>query len=315
MWTDSLAQALRFIALEGTLLVALYWLVSFGLALAQGSGVGQRALQRMAALRPLPGAATAVVAGAVTPFCSCSTVPVLNGLLAAGVTFGTAVTFLIASPVINEGVLLLFIARGDLQGAAAFAALAAIASIAAGFAAHAAGLQRYLRIAVPASATSTDSLEPVALGTAMQPRLRDRLLLAALTAKQELRRAAPYLAAGIAAGAALYGVVPDQALARLTDWAPALLLIPLMALIGAPLYLSPAMVAPLGLALIERGLPFGALIALMVAGAGTSLPEVLLLARSFRWPLLLAYVLAIVLIATLLGYAIHYGVALLLNPL
>jgi uncharacterized membrane protein YraQ (UPF0718 family) len=315
MWTEALAQALRFIALEGTLLVALYWVVSFGLALAQGSGVGQRALQRMAALRPLPGAATAVVAGAVTPFCSCSTVPVLNGLLTAGVAFGTAATFLIASPVINEGVLLLFIARGDLQGAAAFTALAALASVVAGLAAHAAGLQRYLRFGVQGTGALAESLEPIALGTARQPRLRERLLLAALAAKQELRRAAPYLAAGIAAGAALYGAVPDQALARLTDWAPAALLIPLMALIGAPLYLSPAMVAPLGLALIERGLPFGALIALMVSGAGTSLPEVLMLARSFRWPLLLAYVLAIMLIATALGYAMHYGVAPLLNTL
>jgi hypothetical protein len=309
MWTDALLHALRFVAVEGTLLVALYWLVTFGLALAQGSGVGQRALQRMAALPPVTGAATAVVAGAVTPFCSCSTVPVLNGLLGAGVAFGTAATFLIASPVINEGVLLLFIARGDVSGAVAFALLAGAASIGVGLAAHASGLQRYVRIAPAAAAID----EPIALGAASRPAWRVRLVLAALSAVQELRRAAPYLIGGVAAGAALYGFVPDQALAQLTQLAPALLLIPLMALIGAPLYLSPAMVAPLGLALVEKGLPFGALVALMVAGAGTSLPEVVMLARTFRWPLLLAYVISIVLIATALGYAVHYVLGPLLN--
>jgi hypothetical protein len=303
MWSEALTQALRFVAFEGTLLVALYWLVTFGLALAQGSGVGQRAMQRMASMPPLPGAATAVVAGAVTPFCSCSTVPVLNGLLGAGVAFGTAATFLIASPVINEGVLLLFIARGDPQGAVAFALLAGASSIAAGMAAHAAGLGRYVRT-VP---TRMDLDAPVALGSAARPPLRMRLILATLSAVQELRRAAPYLALGIAAGAALHGFVPAQALTVLTQMAPAVVLIPLMAVIGAPLYLSPAMVAPLGLALVEKGLPFGALIALMVAGAGTSLPEMVMLARTFRWPLLLAYALSIVLIATILGYAVHFG--------
>lgn len=302
MWSDALLQAMRFVAVEGTLLVVLYWLVTFGLALAQGSGVGQRALQRMATMPPFPGAATAVIAGAVTPFCSCSTVPVLNGLLGAGVAFGTAATFLIASPVINEGVLLLFIARGDFHGAAAFAVLAGAACIAAGMAAHAAGFSRYVRIAPEMAAVD----EPVALGSAGKPRLQQRLLIAAQSAVQELKRAAPYLALGIVAGAALHGFMPDQALAQFMLFVPAVLLIPLMALIGAPLYLSPAMVAPLGLALAEKGLPFGGLIALMVAGAGTSLPEMVMLARTFRWPLLLAYAISIVVIATLLGYAVHY---------
>ncbi|MBT0962398.1 permease [Denitromonas iodatirespirans] len=302
---SGLDQALRFIFLEGTLLLALYFAVTFLVLLMQQYGTGQKVMGRLAAQGPVRGAAWAAFAGAVTPFCSCSTVPVLIGLLRAGVAFTAAMTFLVASPVINEGVLMLFLIRGDLWGALVFTVLAAALSIALGLIAGGAGLGRYVTIVGGQGAAVGISGESLMSGAGRMP-FKVKAVFSAISAWWELRRASPWLVLGILAGGLLYGVVPDGWIGELAGRFPVEILIPALAALAVPFYLSPSMVVPMGLALVAKGMPVGALVALIVAGVGTSAPELIMLGRLFRWPLIVAYVIGMIGVATVLGLGLQF---------
>lgn len=302
---SSLEQALSFVLIQGSLLVILYFAVTFLVVLIQQNRAGQQVMGRLAGQPPIRGSAWAAFAGAVTPFCSCSTVPVLIGLLQARVAFAASMTFLVSSPVINEGILLLFVIRGDWLGAFVFLVLATALSMAMGLAAASLGLGRYVTIGHTSSASS--SLAAASLVNEKQSTpWRLRLNFGAISAMGELRRAFPWLALGILAGGLLYGVVPDEWITSLNERLPAPVLIPVLAALAVPFYLSPAMVVPMGLALIAKGVPVGAVVALIVAGVGTSAPELIMLGRVFRWPLILAYVLGMIVVATLLGLGVQY---------
>lgn len=302
---SGLDQALRFVVVEGSLLLALYFAVTFLVMLMQQYQMGQHVMARLATQTPVRGAAWAAFAGAVTPFCSCSTVPVLLGLLQAGVAFTASMTFLVASPVINEGVLMLFLIRGDFVGAVLFTVIAAGLSIGLGLVAGGVGLGRFVSVATGTSAGAIGQEASLIRDDVGVP-FRSRALVSALSAWWELRRALPWLVIGILAGGLLYGVVPDGWVADLSARLPVWVLIPALAALAVPFYLSPSMVVPMGLALVAKGMPVGALVAMIVAGVGTSAPELIMLGRMFRWPLIVSYVIGMIVVATLLGLSLQF---------
>jgi uncharacterized membrane protein YraQ (UPF0718 family) len=304
---NGVQEALHFILLDGTLLVGLFMLITMLVFLVQQLAVGssiQRSLADNGRGR-WRGATLAAVGGAVTPFCSCSTVPVLSGMLRAGIPLSACFAFLIASPVINEGVVVLLAGSSGGLEVAIYILLAGAVSVVAGVAVEAAGLARYLR-----PDTGPD-LEPPDgdLGTG-KARVRPRLSFALSTAwagtLMEVRHLGPYLAAGILAGALIYGYVPTEVLVATAAYLPTERMILAAALVAAPLYISPLVAVPIGFALIEKGIGVGPVVAFLIAGAGTSLPEMIMLARMFRWQLLLAHIATVLLAALALGFAAHW---------
>lgn len=298
----ALHPALRFLIVEGTVLAALFFFVSLTVALLQ-QGVGDRVNSALRNTSLTRGSFFAATAGAVTPFCSCSTVPILTGMLQAGVRFGVCFTFLIASPVINEGVLLVLLREQSLVAAGVFLITATALSVALGVALDRAGMANHLKVA-----DRTTSLA----GAVDVPRngariaLPARLRFAAGTAAMELRSAAPYLAMGILAGAVIFGYVPQDALASLHGWLPGGLLIVVMALVGVPFYVNAAMVVPIAIALLDKGLGIGPVTAFLVSAAGTSIPEMIMLTRLFKLPLLMVHVISIVVAATTIGFVLDF---------
>jgi uncharacterized protein len=304
---SALDIALGFVLKEGLLLAVLFFLVAFAIAMAQQT-VGQRLSHALSKTSLEGGSALAAVAGAVTPFCSCSTVPVLAGMLQSRVRFGVCFTFLIASPVINEGVLLILLRHQSSTQAVLFVVTAFALSVAFGVALDRAGMARFVK-----------TLPDVGLGGAVKVSdgppvavpLASRLKFAARSAWAELKTSAPYLAVGALVGAAIFGYVPHDALVALQASLPWWALVVALALIGVPFYVSPAMVVPIALALLDKGLGIGPVAAFLVSAAGTSIPEMILLVRLFRAPLIAWHVAAIVVSATVIGVVLDVASRLL----
>jgi uncharacterized protein len=301
---DHLLAALQFIVQEGTLLALLFFGVAFVVALLQ-QGLGQRLNAALGRGSLETGAVLAATAGAVTPFCSCSTVPVLSGMLRARVRFGVCFTFLIASPVINEGVLLVLLREFSIATAVVFVLVAALLSVAFGVLVDRMGMVRYVKLA--ADADAGDAVRITGSGSTAAPPWSVRARFAARAAWMELRASARYLAVGIVIGAAIFGYVPEDAIVQLQHHFPGLLLIVVMALAGVPFYVNATMVIPIALALLSKGVSIGPVAAFLVSAAGTSIPEMILLARLFKAPLVVSHMAAIVVSATLIGIALEWA--------
>jgi uncharacterized membrane protein YraQ (UPF0718 family) len=298
----NLHSMVDFVLKEGALLAVLFFVVAMVVAMLQQS-VGQKLSGALGKVSLETGSVLAATAGAVTPFCSCSTVPILSGMLQARVRFGVCFTFLIASPVINEGVMLVLL-RQSIPQAILFLAVAFVLSVGFGIFLDRIGMARFVKV-MPALAGIDGAVHID--GSAPTVPLKARLRFAAQTAWHELKSSAPYLAIGIFAGALIYGYVPQEALVQLKAWFPGWILIVVMALIGVPFYVNAAMVIPIAVALMEKGLGIGPVAAFLVSAAGTSIPEMVMLLRLFKVPLILWHVATIVICATVIGLALEYG--------
>ncbi len=296
--SESFGQALVFFAVILVELAVLFVAVSALVSLVRQYVPEERvrkALTRRWGLGNVLGAAF----GSLTPFCSFSTIPVLVGLLKSGAPFGTAVSFLFASPLANPVVLGLFLVLFGWRVAIAYAALGFFLAVITGMLWERLGLERYVRpvgdsMEVCSLENGKDGMEHAGFGA--------RLRRAIAEGWREFRRALPYLFAGVAAGAVVYGFVP-------TAWISAVagpenpFAIPVAAIIGAPLYIWPETMLPVGAALIEKGMGIGTLMALVVGGAGASIPEVTVLGTVFRPLLLGIFVASILIMAVVIGYA------------
>lgn len=290
----------KFLLMDGALLVGLFLLITWGVVVLQQRFPFQTSQKHLIGSNSWGAAFTASVGGVITPFCSCSTIPVLNGMIRAGVGFTPSFAFLVSSPVVNEGVLiLLFSTKGIVPGLTFLFLGLALTSL-AGVIAERLGMSQYvINAAKPqSSGTFVGSSGP------RWPGIGPASRFAWLAAMQELRRVAPYLAVGLLVGGLIYGAVPKETLLHLVNEVPLPLLFLACAILGIPLYISPIAALPIGFALIEKGFPVGPLVTFLVSAIGTSPPEILLLLRLFRVPLVIAHTLTVVICALLLGVVV-----------
>jgi uncharacterized membrane protein YraQ (UPF0718 family) len=270
------------------------------------------------------GNVVAAAAGAVTPFCSCSTVPALAGLLQAGAPLGLAFSFLLASPLVNEIAVVLLVGVFGLEVTALYVLTTFVAAVVGGVVVGRLGLEDHVRDldALTGSAAPADG-EPAGAsavtdggtcgstttdggtcGSGASPPVRrshnERVGAAARGAVSFLRETLPYLLVGMTIGALLHGVVP-------VAWVQAILgpenplAVPLAALAGAPLYVSMSGMLPIAASLGEQGVPVGTVLAFVVGGAGVSIPNLVLLSKLFEHRLLAVYVGTVVAIGTTVG--------------
>ena len=287
-------------------LLVLFVVVLVGLALLQRRLGEERVRRLLSADGSLVGLVKGAVLGAVTPFCSCSTVPLVLGLVRAGVRFGTVAAFLIASPLLNPIILgsvgVLFGWRLALgYGIVGFTVTLGIAAVW-----ERARLERFLKpvkvvrtgaAPTPGEHETDDGTGTVAIRTADTWRgLRAELPVVWSQARRELRAMLAPLAIGVAIGGAIYGAVPSAFLeAVLGPGNP--LAIPLAAIVGIPLYVRAEIALPVGYALLSSGVGLGPVFALIIGGAGASIPEVSLLTSIFRPPLVASFVASVLAVA------------------
>ena len=226
--------------------------------------------------------------GVATPFCSCSAVPAFIGFVAAGVPLGVTLSFLIASPMVNEVAIVLLYGLFGITITALYITSGLLIAIVAGFVLGRMRLERYIEPFVLQAAANAGTAGTVEL----RPSWSERIELGRDEVKAILGKIWPYLLAGIALGAAIHGWVPADFFARYAGSSNPLA-VPFAVVLGIPLYSNAAGVLPLIEALHAKGLAMGTLLAFMMAVVALSLPEMILLRRVLR-PQLLGIYIAIV---------------------
>jgi uncharacterized membrane protein YraQ (UPF0718 family) len=225
--------------------------------------------------------------GVITPFCSCSAVPAFIGFVAAGVPLGVTMSFLIASPMVNEIAIGMLFSLFGWKVTAVYIAAGLFIAIVAGWIIGRVNAERWVEPFVFETKLGGQAIDPAA-GLTMDQRIQ----MGVEEVGTILRKIWPYLLVGIGLGAVIHGWVPTD---FFTTYAgPGSTFGVLIAVaIGIPLYSNAAGIMPMVQALYEKGLPMGTLLAFMMAVVALSLPEMILLRRVLK-PQLLALFIAVV---------------------
>jgi hypothetical protein len=242
----------------------------------------ERARSLLAGRREGVGNGIAAGVGVVTPFCSCSAVPLFIGFIEAGVPLGVTFSYLIAAPLVNEVAIVLLIGLFGWKIAALYVASGLVIATLSGAIIGRLRLERYVE----------DFVWQVHVGRpGEQTRFeyRDRLRVASASTREIVGKVLPYLVVGIGFGAAIHGYVPERALTDLLGngswWS-----VPAAVVFGVPLYSNAAGILPVVQALIGKGVALGVALAFMMAVVGLSFPELVILRRVLKLPLIAAFV-------------------------
>ena len=313
--SDALLDSWNYFLHLAVLLVPLFIGASFLVGLAQEYLPPEKVERKLRGHDEGTGNVAAAGLGAVTPFCSCSTVPVLAGLLQAGAPLGLTFSFLLASPLVNWIAVLLLLGLFGVEITVWYVVITLLAAIVGGIAIGRLGLSGYVKdvriggdrgqtVAVDGGATAC-----CAAGTTTPTTMqRDHVKTAAREAWSFFIDTLPYLVLGMTIGALIHGAIPVELLqAVLGPENP--LAVPLAALAGAPVYISLSGMLPIAASLSEQGIAIGTVLAFVIGGAGVSIPNLVLLNKLFERRLLLVYAGTTVTIGVFVGVVFNFLIA------
>ena len=282
--TSRLGDSIHFFFFDATKITLLLVGITFAVTIARSFITIEKTRALLGGKREGVGNVLAASAGIVTPFCSCSAVPVFIGFLGAGVPIGVTLSFLIASPLINEIAIGLLFTMFGFKIAAIYLLSGLLIAITAGLVLGRLKVERWVEPFVFAKSLNSQP------GFA-QPRytISERTALGAEEAKSIFLKIWPYLLGGIALGATIHGWVPTEFFTKYAGSNNPFAVI-LAVLVGVPLYSNAAGVMPIVQALYEKGLPMGTLLAFMMSVVALSLPEMILLRRVLKVKLLATFI-------------------------
>jgi uncharacterized protein len=291
---NSLWMSIQFFCLILAELTALFLGIStlVGLVLQY---VSEETLRRALSKRGFLGYFLGATLGAVTPFCSCSTIPMTVGLLRAGVPFGATMSFVLASPLLNPIILTMFWVLLGWRACLTYGVVTFLAAVVTGAVMQWSGLARDVK-----KVRVTGASHELAVARSFKEKLR----FAFAGALSDFRGVLLYLIIGVAIGAAIYGYLPSDFIVKVAGPANPLA-IPVAAIIGIPLYVRAETVIPIAVALTQKGMSMGAVLALIIGGAGMSIPEMSMLAAIFKVRLVAAFVLVVVATAVTAGFVFN----------
>jgi uncharacterized membrane protein YraQ (UPF0718 family) len=236
--------------------------------------------------------------GIITPFCTCSAIPMFIGFVESGVPLGVTFSFLVASPMINEVAMVLLWGLFGARVALLYVGVGLLIAIVSGIIIGRLHMERYVE----------DYVYKIKVGAAAGDApmtFKDRVVASWRYVGEIFRRVAPWVAVGVAIGAFIHGYAPENFLARYAGRDnPFAVLIAV--LIGIPLYSNAEGVIPVVQALFAKGLPLGTTLAFMMAVTGLSMPEMIILRRVLK-PRLLATFIGVVGVGILIvGYFFNW---------
>jgi uncharacterized membrane protein YraQ (UPF0718 family) len=256
----------------------------------------ERARRLLSGKRVGIGNVLAATLGIVTPFCSCSAVPLFIGFVESGIPLGVTFSFLIAAPVINEVALVLLFGMFGWKVAGLYVASGLTIAIVGGLVLGRLRLERYVEDFV--WKMSFQGGQDEGRGLSWDERFSE----AHEAVREILVKVWAYVLVGIAVGAGIHGYVPTDALARYMGEDAAWWSVPLVVLAALPLYSNAAGMAPVLQALVEKGAALGTALAFMMAVVGVSLPETILLRRVLRPQLIGVFIGVVTLAIMITGY-------------
>jgi Predicted permeases len=235
----------------------------------------------------------AALIGIMTPFCSCSAVPLFIGFIEAGVPLGVTFSFLISSPMVNEVALVMLLGLFGWRIALLYTATGVIIAIIAGYVIGRLGLEHLVEDYVYQIKSGEMEL--------YDPTFRERCQAARDFTLDLLKKIGLYVVVAIAIGGLIHGYVPDAFLVEYAGRGNPLA-VPLVVLLGVPLYNSAAGMVPIIYALIEKGLPLGTSLAFMMAVSAISFPEMIILRRVLKLKLIAIFAGILTVSIVLIGY-------------
>jgi hypothetical protein len=251
--------------------------------------------------RPLGlGNVLAALLGIVTPFCSCSAVPLFIGFLSAGVPLGVTFSFLISAPMVNEVALALLFGLFGWKVAALYLGLGLLVAIVAGLVIGRLKMERHLEGWVQAIHAGKPTV------VVMEQRAwADRIDAGAAHVKEIVGKVWPYILGGIALGAGIHGYVPQDFMASIMGHDAPWWSVPAAVLIGVPMYTNAAGIIPIVEALIGKGAALGTVLAFMMAVIALSAPEIIILRKVLKPRLIATFVGVVAAGILLVGYVFN----------
>jgi len=220
--------------------------------------------------------------GVITPFCSCSSIPLFIGFVGAGIPLGVTFTFLISSPLVNESSLYLFPAMFGMRVAVLYNLVGIVVAVIGGLLVSKMRVEKYVKPEL-LRFKSRSQVEAEHGGTSLPFRQLIRYFWQ--DGMNITKQVFPYVVLGVGIGALIHGFVPahlvENYLSSRTWWT-----IPMATLLGAPLYANSVSVIPVMEAFVGKGVPLGTALAFMTAIVTVSIPEGMILKKVMKWQLL-----------------------------
>lgn len=287
MWLDTLKSFL-YIAAELTIL---FIVISFVISLLQGYIPYEKIEKKLSGRNKGIAAFAAILFAFITPFCSCSTIPVVVNMLKKKMPFGIVMIFLFASPVLDPTILTLMGVVLGWKVTIIYTVLTTVFSILIGFTLEALGFEKYVRNVVMTGYEEKNQKFNVKLA------LKETFDL--------MKSVYPYLLIGALIGSIIHGLVPTEWISTVfgrDNW----WLIPIAAIIGVPLYIRLSSMIPISQILIAKGMALGPVMAMIISSAGASLPEVILLKSIFKKQLVIMFILSVITMSTVSGFIFYF---------
>jgi uncharacterized membrane protein YraQ (UPF0718 family) len=279
---EKLTEALRFFVFELPKVLLLLALIIFVVGIIRTYFSPERTRKMLEGKKTFTGNVLAAMLGIVTPFCSCSAIPLFLGFIESGIPLGVTFSFLIAAPMINEVAIVLLFGLFGWKTALIYVLTGLVIAIISGWVIGRLKLEHWIQ----------DWVKDVRLGNRQaddeRPTFAARIQSGYQAMVEIIRKVWIYVAIGIGVGAFAHGYVPQDFMVSLMGRS-AWYSVPLSVLIGVPLYSNAAGIIPIVSVLIEKGASLGTSLAFMMSVIGLSLPEMIILKKVLKLPLILTF--------------------------
>ncbi len=292
-------EALRFFIFEFPKVILLLTLIIFLVGIIRTFFTPERTRKALEGKKTFTGNVMAATLGIVTPFCSCSAIPLFLGFVESGVPLGVTFSFLIAAPMINEVAIVLLYGMFGWKVAAIYVGTGLVIAILAGWVIGLLKLEKWVESWVYQTHLGNNGMEEDKLT------FPKRIILGYGAVKEIVGKVWIYVALGILVGAGAHGYVPEEFMASLMGKS-AWYSIPLSVLIGIPLYSNAAGIVPIVSVLIEKGASLGTALAFMMSVIGLSLPEMIILRKVLKLPLIFTFIGVVGTGIMIVGYLFNY---------
>jgi uncharacterized membrane protein YraQ (UPF0718 family) len=233
--------------------------------------------------------------GVVTPFCSCSSIPIFMSFIKAGMPLGPTFSFLVTSPLINEYLVVLMMGFFGLKITGMYVFFGILLGVAAGVIASHIGLEKHL---------VEDFKNNQTIEETIYNNFKERIRYGLYEAKSIVKKLWAWVLFGVGIGAVIHGFIPEETIQSILD-STGPFSVPLAALIGIPIYANCSAVVPIAVVLFQKGVPLGTALAFMMATAALSLPEAIILRRIMKLPLIVAFFSMVGAGIILIGYLLN----------
>jgi uncharacterized protein len=288
-------ETLRFFIFELPKVLLLLVLIIFFVGIIRSYFSPEKTRKALEGKSLFAGNIMAASLGIVTPFCSCSAIPLFLGFVEAGIPVGVTFSFLIASPMINEVAVVLLFGLFGWKTTAIYIITGLIIAIVAGWIIGKLKLEKWVQDWVFQARFGNEDAETTKVS------ISDRLNSGYNAVREIVGKIWIYVAAGIAVGAGVHGYVPQDFMASLMGKS-AWYSVPISVIIGVPMYSNAAGIIPIVSVLIEKGASLGTSLAFMMAVIGLSLPEMIILKKVLKLPFIITFAAILASGIVIIGY-------------